>query len=919
VADLPSGTLTFLFTDLEGSTRLWEEHPDAMSSALARHDDILREAIVAANGQVVKSTGDGVHAAFASADAAVRAAHDAQVVLDEERWSGTPPLRVRMGVHTGLAELRDGDYFGTTVNRAARLTAVAHGGQIVTSLATAELVRDDLPDGWGLEYLGEHRLPDLGRAERVFQLTAPDLDREFPALRSLDAYPGNLGSQLTSLVGRERELEALATAMRASRLVTLTGVGGVGKTRLAMHVAAVVVRRFIDGAWFCELAAASDDETLLQVVAAALGVSPHPSTTLEGSILEFLRSKRMLLVLDNCEHLIDAAGQFAERVLHACPGVRMLATSREGLGVEGERIVAVRSLSLPNPSSTESEIAASESVNLFVERARAVREDFVVDAANAGAVAEICRRLDGIPLAIELAAARVVAMTPAEIAGLLDERFRLLTGGRRTAVERHQTLRRTVDWSYSLLEPHERLVFDRLGVFAGSFDAAAAGTVVTGDGIETWDVVDALAGLVAKSMVIADESGVDTTRYHVLETLRQYARERLDEADDADRWRRRHAEHFAAYAERVGPHLSGPDDWVWRRHVRTELDNLRSAVTWALDAGDEADAVFALRIVAALVNEVSLDRAAGIGAWAERSLPYIDGAPAALRAPVLAGAGMKAFMRGDFGRANDLAERALAEDLPANAPGVMLAYVTRAVVALSAGEHERAFAIVDEGRRALAATDGATGVVDSMLHAFAAIAHNVAGDPDAARTEAEAAVRVARELRHSSALATALSALGQSLVRTSPEEALAALEESQALVRSGATDVMFANTLVHIARLRARTGDIPGALAALRDAVAHAYDVGDQVNLAGLFNHGVEILFGLGFAEPAAVLVGVVQGKGYPHLAGPELAEWELLVTRVRDALGKKLFADAAARGAAMSLDEADAFVVATLDELLEP
>ncbi len=742
MADLSSGTLTFLFTDLEGSTRLWEAHPEAMQGALARHDEILRAAVGANGGQIVKSTGDGVHAVFVGAEGALLAAHDAQVALDAAEWADTGPLRVRMGVHTGYAELRDGDYFGTTVNRAARLMAVAHGGQVVTSLATAELVRDDLPEPMGLEYLGEHRLPDLGRAERVYQLTAPDLDDEFPPLRSLDAFPGNLGSQLTSLVGRDRELESLGTAMRASRLVTLTGVGGVGKTRLANHVAALVVKRFRDGAWFCELAAANDDESMLQVIGAALGVSQHPSSTLEDSILDWLRPKRVLLVLDNCEHLIDDAGRFAESVLFVCPGVRILATSREGLGIEGEQIVALRSLSVPSAATTVDAIGASDAVALFVERARSVRADFAIEPGNAAAVAEICRRLDGIPLAIELAAARVVAMTPGEIANLLDERFRLLTGGRRTAVERHQTLRRTVDWSYSLLDGPERMVFDRLGVFAGAFDSGAATAIVAGEGVEVWDVVDALAGLVAKSMVIADESSVETTRYHVLETLRQYARERLEEHGGTDPWRRRHAEYYAAFAEEMAPGLAGSEDWAYRRRVRTELDNLRSAVTWALDSGAADDAMLALRIVAALVNEVSLDRSAGIGGWAERALVAAEHAPPELRSAVFAGAGMKAFMRGDLARAQSLSEDALRDGLPADLPGVMLAYVTRAIVALTQGEYELAFETVDEGRRSL--EGGNASAVAAMLYAVAAIAHNAAGDSVAAREQAEAGVAIAR-------------------------------------------------------------------------------------------------------------------------------------------------------------------------------
>ncbi|HXY94961.1 MAG TPA: adenylate/guanylate cyclase domain-containing protein, partial [Acidimicrobiia bacterium] len=462
--ELPTGTVTFLFTDLEGSTRLWQEHPEAMKPALARHDEILRDAIAACGGHVVKMTGDGAHAAFANASHAIDAARAAQSGLAAEEWGVTGPLRVRMGIHTGPAEVRDGDYYGTAVNKAARLMSVAHGGQIVVSLVTEELVRDDLEDGTSLLDLGEHRLRDLGRRERVFQLDHPDLTRDFPRLRSLDAFRTNLPLQTTSFVGREAELAELADALRSARLVTVTGVGGVGKTRVAIQAAAELLPAFPDGAWLCELAAASETDAMYQVVAATLGVQPRAGATLLSAVLDYLRAKELLLVLDNCEHLLDAAAALAEGLLRECPSVRVLATSREGLAVAGEQVWPLRSL------------AVDQAAELFGERAQSVAPGTAVDARDV-AVTEICKRLDCIPLAIELAAARVVALGPVDIAARLDERFRLLTGGRRTAVERHQTLRATVDWSFSMLEVREQTVFTRLGVFSGSFDVAAAEAV----------------------------------------------------------------------------------------------------------------------------------------------------------------------------------------------------------------------------------------------------------------------------------------------------------------------------------------------------------------------------------------------------------------------------------------------------------
>jgi predicted ATPase/class 3 adenylate cyclase len=635
--------VTFLFTDLEGSTRLWQEHPDAMRPALARHDEIVRNAIETHAGHVVKTTGDGFHAAFATAHDAIDAAVAAQRALADDAWEATGTLVVRMGIHTGPAEQRDGDYYGTAVNRAARLMSAAHGGQIVVSLATEELVQDS---GVELLDLGDHNLRDLTRAERVFQVVADGLTRDFPRLHSLDSLPGNLPLQTTSFVGRHAELEAIAGALDTARLVTLTGVGGVGKTRLSLQVAAEVLPRFRCGAWFCELAAAVDDDSLVQVVVSTLGVVPLPSMTFERSIVEFLREKSQLVVFDNCEHLLDEASRLAEAILRECPDVRILASSREGLGVPGEQIVAVRSLALPKDGDFGT-IMESDAVELFAERAAAARTGFALESSNATAVAEICRRLDGIPLAIELAAARVGAMNPHDIAVHLDERFRLLTGGRRSGIERHQTLRATVDWSYSLLEPPEQAVFDRLGVFAGSFDAAGATAVVTDDDVAPWDVLDALTSLVSQSMVTLDDSVEGEARYHMLETLRAYARERLDERSETDQWRRRHARRIAEFAESLVPELIGRDELSARRTLRAELDNVRAAVMWSFDGDDADDHDLGVRTLVALAPETTLDRSTGCSTWAEDALRRVTRWIPGTRGVVLSCAADGAARRGD--------------------------------------------------------------------------------------------------------------------------------------------------------------------------------------------------------------------------------------------------------------------------------
>ena len=656
--ELPTGTVTFLFTDLEGSTRQWEEHPETMGMALARHDEILREAVEGQGGVVVKTTGDGIHAAFGAPAGALAAALAAQRALAAARWGATGPLRVRMGIHTGAVEFRDGDYFGPALNRAARLMAIGHGGQVLVSQVTGDLLGDAMPLEVRLVDLGEHRLRDLSRSERVFQLRAAGLESEFPALRSLDLFRSNLVSNLSSFVGRQAELAGVLSALGEHRLVTLTGVGGVGKSRLAAQAAAELVTEFGDGVWLCELAAAGDPEELVQVMVAAVGARPQAEMSLESSVVEFLRPRSVLLVLDNCEHLLGPAGRLAEQVLAGCPGVRILATSREGLGVAGERMIAVGSLQLPQTSDVLA-VLGSDAGILFADRGASARPGFTIGETNVAAVAEICARLDGIPLAIELAAARLSAMSPAEIADHLDERFRLLTGSRRLAVDRHQTLRSTLDWSYALLGDTQRTVFDRLGVFVGTFDASASVAVAEDDAIGTWDILDALGDLVSKSLVVATEAPEGTTRYQFLETLRQYARGHLEEAGLTETLRRCHADYYARWSEAAGPALLGPDELRWTAALRAELDNLRAAIAWSLDRDDPDDRELALRIVAALSVQAVTRRDAGIASWATRALPYAEAARPELRVRVLGAAASDAALRLDYQRARSHCATAL--------------------------------------------------------------------------------------------------------------------------------------------------------------------------------------------------------------------------------------------------------------------
>ena len=604
-------TETFLVTDIEGSTRLWEAHREAMAIALEAHDRLLRTAVEGAGGMVVKTTGDGLLAAFDRPEGAMTAAIEGQHALARNAWpAATGPLRVRMAVHSGSAESRDGDFFGPTLNRVARLLAIGHGDQVLVSGATAVLAADELPPGVELIDRGEHRLRDLGRTEHVYQLVAPGLRREFPPLRSAPHHETNLPVQATSFVGRERELADLERLLATDPLVTLVGVGGTGKTRLMLQAAAELVDRYRDGAWLVELAPLSDPELVVQAVARALAVQQQPGQPPIDTIVDFLRSKELLLLLDNCEHLIGTAADVTHRLLGSCRALRVLASSREPLGVDGEAIFAVPSMALPeaivagsarDESSAEEleRIGRSEAVRLFVDRAVATLPSFSLDRSNASAVVEICRRLDGIPLALELAAARVNVLSAAEIAQGLGDRFRLLTGGRRTAAPRQQTLQAAIDWSWGLLADPDRRLLRRLSVFAGGWTLeeatevtserdrpGVAGTPAGRDGAARFETLDGLSRLVDRSLVVVDHDG--STRYRMLETIRQYAGDQLVASGEAVALRDRHLACFRQFAIDAESGLEGPDMAAWLARIDADIDNFRAALDWASETLPEA-------------------------------------------------------------------------------------------------------------------------------------------------------------------------------------------------------------------------------------------------------------------------------------------------------------------------------------------
>jgi predicted ATPase/class 3 adenylate cyclase len=538
-ADLPAGTVTFLLTDIEGSTRLWESVPEAMEVALERHNSLVTGVIEDHGGAVVTSRGEGdsLFAVFPSAVAAVEAAGVCQLGLGTEQWPAGIALRVRMGLHTGEARMRGSDRVDhAPINRCARVKAAGHGGQVLVTKTTRDLVGGRLGAGFGLKRLGEFRLRDLAEPELIYQLTHADLPAEFPPIRTEAERTRNLPLPVSSFIGRERELEQTAAALGQTRVVTLTGPGGVGKTRLALQAAGQVSLRFGDGAWLCELAPVRDPALVDDAVAAVFSLTARAGQSTRDVLVESLRNKELLLVLDNCEHVLAEAAALAGILQQSCERLVILATSREALGIDGERLVPVPPLGVPAAGVGLDTITQAEAVRLFTERAAAVKPGFAVTAENAAAVAAVARRLDGIALAIELAAARVPAMTPAELARRLERSFAVLAAGRRGAVAHHQTLQATLDWSFDLLAPPEQRLLARLAVFAGGCTLEAVEAVCGGEGIGPSAVFELLASLVGRSLVVAEEHGPQT-RYRLLETIRQYSEQRLDQTGETERWR----------------------------------------------------------------------------------------------------------------------------------------------------------------------------------------------------------------------------------------------------------------------------------------------------------------------------------------------------------------------------------------------
>jgi predicted ATPase len=809
-----------------------------MQAALERHDEIVRGVIKGRGGYLFATGGDGFAAAFATAAEAVGAALTAQSLLAREVWAKQTPVRVRMAVHTGEAVERAGDYFGPPVNETARLVAVGHGGQVLCSAVTAGLLSPDA----ALVDLGEHRLRDLASPRRVFQVG----EAEFPPLRSLNAFRTNLPVQASRFVGRADELRQVSKVLGESRLVTLTGVGGVGKTRLALQAAADTLSSFPDGVWMVELSGVVDPAMVEETAAAVLGVRNIVGRPLGRALDEFVVDRRLLVVLDNCEHLIDAAARLAERLVTVSETCQVLATSREGLAVQGERVVAV-----PPMSVTGDDLFSTDAVRLFVDRAADVRGDFSAQPHDPVVLASLCRRLDGLPLAIELAAARARSMAPAEILAHLDQRFRLLSAGRRTAPTRQQTLHGAIDWSHGLLNDAEQALLRRCSVFVGGFDLAAAEAVVTMDPLERWEVVDLLDRLVDKSLLVAEDVG-DLTRYRLLDTLRDYGLERLEEAGETVAFARRHAERYADFSNQAGEGLRGPEEASWDRAIELELENLQAALRWAV-AAREAD--LAVRIVAGLaVGGARMGMPFGPAAEHAARLEAAQGHP--LRALCLTSAAWTACLLGEFDEVIRLSAQALAsclasshekEDLRVRSETITVAISLRLI---QGAAQEEVSSLIEQGLAVARELDDPYYLAHALLH--------VTG-----RSASEQAVRLARTTANPTTLSYTLAALAGDLIDDNPAQAKVLLGEAVAqaeAVRNEQAGALARQTQVLV--LARMGGD---HLSSARDTLLSARRLlasGERFWGLSLLGAVAKDLDALGAREPAVMVTGWVLSQG---------------------------------------------------------
>ncbi len=946
---LPTATVTFLFTDIEGSTLLLERVGDRQyADVLQDHHRLLRAAFAQGGGHEIDTQGDSFFVAFQSARDAVAAAVAAQLAINAHAWPPGVAVRLRMGLHTGTPTVAGGDYVGLDVHRAARICAAGHGGQILLSLETGHFIEDNPPPGVNLKDQGSHQLKDLQQPEKLFQVLHPDLPDQFPPLKSLDAFPNNLPRQLTGFIGREREMAEVKRLLTTTCLLTLTGTGGAGKTRLALQVAADVLEGYPDGVWLAELAALSDPALAPQTVAAALGVREVPGRPILETLLHYLQRKTLLLVLDNCEHLVTACAQLAGELLRTCSNLRILATSREALNIQGEIAWRVPSLSLPARREIPSlqRLAQFEAVRLFVERAAAAKPTFALTPENAAPVAAVVQHLDGIPLAIELAAARVPALSVDQIAARLDDRFRLLTRGSRASLPRQQTLRAALDWSYQLLTERERRVLRRLSVFAGGWTLEAAETVCRADEIEQLDVLDLLTQLVFKSLVVTDEQNGDI-RYRFLETVRQYGLEKLEESGETEAIRKRHRDWYLGLAERAEPELQGVRQAAWFDHLEAEHDNFRAALECSQTPGE---ARAGMRLAKALIRFWAVRGFVGEGGERLASILTRPEAaePTALRAQVLWGAGWLDFRQGHYQSARALLEESLViQRALKDRSGIGQVLNALGLVARRQGDYSAAHALHEESLTIAREMGDKLGISHALnnlglitreegnyaaaltFHEQSLAIRRELGDKinisqslmnlglvataqkeyTLARRFYEESLALSRELGDRLGIAYVLNNLGDVAYHEWDDAAARALYDESLKIKRELQDKMgIAYTLNRLGRLVLRQGDVAAARTLYVESLALRQELWDRPGIAECFEGFAELAGAQGQPHRAARLIGAAEGLretvGAP-LPPSVRADYDSNIAAVRGSLGEAALAEAWAEGRTMTLEKA--------------
>ena len=866
----PNGVVTFLFTDIVHSALKWDREPDAMRRALAEHDAILRRAIEDRDGWLFKHTGDGVIAAFATPRGAVDAAAAAQREL---------PLPVRMGISTGEVEFRDDDYFGPALNHAERAMAAGHGGQILVTAATAGIVA-----GVELIDLGSHRLRDLAQEMQLYQVGGDGLASDFPPLRTEDVVPGNLYRPANALLGREAHLAEVGKLLAEARLLTLSGVGGVGKTRFALELAAEAQGGYPDGVWLVELAAVSDPAATGHAVAAVLGVTQRPGKSIQDSVVTALAGRRMLLLIDNCEHLIDAVAALVDKIVSHCADVTVLVTSRESLMIEGERIWAVPSLSFR-------EGEASPAVALFAERARAVASNFNL-SDDAEAVAEICRRLDGIPLAIELAAARIRAISPGQIRDRLGDRFRLLTGGSRQALERHHTLRHAVQWSFDLLTPAEATLLCRAGVFSGGFDLTAAEAVCCGGDVLAEDLLDLIDSLVRKSLMSV-ERPAGQVRYALLETIRQFGEEQLAAMVEDDDVRARHGAYFAAEADRHFEIWCSPDQHLAYEWLEREMGNIRAGFRRAVDAGDVDTAVRLAAGTGEMARFCLRDEAAH---WAAEVVDVARAAKHPRLVVLLTWACSNAWAGAQLEAAKAYGEEAISLVGDEDVDPWVWAFIDLAFIAAYEGEVERALDYISRG--AAQPTDEADLLCLALKPTFL-IAAGRQEEAEALVCDNQAKIEATRI---PSLIAVHALALGKTFAVSDPHRALASLEHGLEISRA-TRNRMWVNVLLPDAvALQARIGDPIAALVSFRDMIT-VWRSSADLWIFSLGMGSLVVLFDqLERWDEAATMRGTLDSALQADALIQDLPE---AIAHLREVLGDDVYESHYHHGAAMNVHQA--------------